>query len=67
MQTDDSSELKIHSHAAIFPCPYSLAILLLTREWGQGNKECGSEWMLYGKMLYRHADDQMFDKCRSYF
>ena len=53
-------------HAAIFPF-YSLAILLLTREWGQGNKECGSEWMLYGKMLYRHADDQVFDKCRSYF
>ena len=26
-----------------------------TREWGQGNEDC--EWILYGKMLYRHATD----------
>ena len=49
------------------PAPNSLAILLLTREWGQGNKESGSEWMLYDKMLYGHADDQVFDECRKLF
>ena len=46
MQSYEISKWKIHLLVAIFPCPYSLAILLLTREWGQGNEKLGSEWVL---------------------
>jgi hypothetical protein len=37
---------------------YSPAPIPLPFSYWQGNKESGSEWMLYGTMLYRHADDQ---------
>ena len=67
VQAGEISKLRIHSLVAIFLCPHSLAIHLLTREWGQGNEEFSSEWMDYCKLLYRHADGQTFGKSRILF
>jgi hypothetical protein len=63
LQSGEFSESKNRSLVVVFPCPYSLAILLLTREWGQGNKELRNEWMLRGNALIRRVNGLVFGKC----